>query len=185
MILDRRCTSDTPYLIRPRLPVGPWSSFRFTLITESITLPHSKHCQPGKQSDELPASSNRMVTIKPWQRRQFMSWLLGSTQLTVSGPLPAPIPSTMQGQTARNEEGPGNARDGTASGAEHARETCWLPPAFRSESPRYSTSKFSRLVWCFETSHFAQLEPYGFFGPSPYGMPLPNGLLRAFPYWLP
>ena len=31
---------------------------------------------------------------------------------------------SMQGQTARNEEGPGNARDGTASGAEHARETC-------------------------------------------------------------
>jgi len=59
------CTSDTPYRTQPRLPVGPWSSFRFILITESITSPHSRHCQPEKQSDELPASSNRMVTIKP------------------------------------------------------------------------------------------------------------------------
>ena len=59
------CTSDTPYRIRPRLPVGPWSSFRFILITESITSPQIRHCQPEKQSDELPASSNRMVTIKP------------------------------------------------------------------------------------------------------------------------
>lgn len=59
------CTSDKPYRIRPRLSVGPWSSFRFILITESITSPHSRHCQPEKQSDELPASSNRMVTIKP------------------------------------------------------------------------------------------------------------------------
>ena len=62
---DRPCPSDTPYRIRPRLPVGPWSSFRFALITESITSPHIRHCQPEKQSDELPTSSNRMVTIKP------------------------------------------------------------------------------------------------------------------------
>jgi hypothetical protein len=59
------CTSDTPYRTRLRLLIGPWSSFRFTLITESITSPHCRHCQPEKQSDELPASSNRMVTIKP------------------------------------------------------------------------------------------------------------------------
>lgn len=60
------CSSDVPCRGRPpRLPTGPWSSFRFASITESVTSPQIKHFQQETQSDDPSASSNRMVTINP------------------------------------------------------------------------------------------------------------------------
>src|SRR5438445_3190931 len=43
-------------------------------MTESMTSPHSRHFQPKRDSPLVAptASSNRVGTIKPWQRGQFI-----------------------------------------------------------------------------------------------------------------